>query len=1008
MAKLYPPIILGTIPAFCGTTLKVPFQMNRAVGQGEVKGFYIKIKTVQNSRLIGTASTSVSQDTFKNFIINFDLSTMIDKDDLRIGQHYKIQIAYVGQDNVVGHYSTVGVVKYTNTPTVEIQDLDKKNPNIHQYSYLGVYAQEGPDKDLAEKLYSYAFNLYNGQGQLLETSGWLIYNSTEEIEPAKATCSFVLNKELEENERYYLEFEVLTNNELYWSSGKYILVQRKTISPDVDFELVIDENRQDVENGGIVISLKGLVQNNIEKLETGSFKLIRTDEESNYTEWCDILSFKLFGQPSTFDLFTDYTVKQGIKYKYAIVQYNEYGLQSNRIESDIISLNFEYMYLFDGERQLKIKYNPKVSSFKEVLLESKTETIGNKHPFIFRNGNVEYKEFPISGLISTLMDDNYLFFKDRKKDKNMLERNYNYIYKEIKVSDVKSYYFGDYWEQIEYTNPNWTTENYKDKWFTIKSAYSSFIEKYDGFNFNYKYRWINNKEEISNNQLSNEKIYYYPEVLKKLYIYYDEKYIHVDEKAPFSKTQKYYLISYGEVKDREKIKNNKSISYSFTNNYSMEAIQTERDFKLEVLDWLNNGKPKLFRSPTEGNYIIRLMNSSLTPNDQLGRVLHTFNSTAYEIKEYTFDNLKESGFIVTEDPTIKRIRWETIKLNEVENSDNLLNYKAVALRLDGMIPGDKIFINDGISRPTGEYDAEGKAIKAPGYTLVIGITGSYILDLDSNVVITEVKLKELENQGQVRHQGTLTYAYESAAFSAFDTIKSFQLEAVPIKQFFGKYDNIINEINNIKNQLQQIYFIHAVLRDQIDVYEWKDAEGNVNKYTLDKNGLKDIELDDRYYIYRIFQKNDQDIFESYKYFDGYSFKDLELTEEEIKKGDILFLNDKEIQVFNNNDFFLKETKEIKSIKTGYRILLEICYQSTITTYGAEFFNEKDNGNAEVLDALEKYRIAQRQYKTLWNSNLTSEQELYETEVEMNELYKIFIEKLEKELIRQGGIEGELV
>ena len=230
------------------------------------------------------------------------------------------------------------------------------------------------------------------------------------------------------------------------------------------------------------------------------------------------------------------------------------------------------MYLFDGERQLKIKYNPKVSSFKEVLLESKTETIGNKHPFIFRNGNVEYKEFPISGLISTLMDDNYLFFKDRKKDKNMLERNYNYIYKEIKVSDVKSYYFGDYWEQIEYTNPNWTTENYKDKWFTIKSAYSSFIEKYDGFNFNYKYRWINNKEEISNNQLSNEKIYYYPEILKKLYIYYDEKYINVDEKAPFSKTQIYYLISYGEVKDREEIKNNEFISYSFTNNYSMEAI----------------------------------------------------------------------------------------------------------------------------------------------------------------------------------------------------------------------------------------------------------------------------------------------------------------------------------------------------------------------------------------------------------------------------------------------------
>ena len=38
-----------------------------------------------------------------------------------------------------------------------------------------------------------------------------------------------------------------------------------------------------------------------------------------------------------FKLFTDYTVKQGIKYKYAIIQYNDYELQSNKIESNIIS-----------------------------------------------------------------------------------------------------------------------------------------------------------------------------------------------------------------------------------------------------------------------------------------------------------------------------------------------------------------------------------------------------------------------------------------------------------------------------------------------------------------------------------------------------------------------------------------------------------------------------------------------------------------------------------------------
>jgi hypothetical protein len=56
--------------------------------------------------------------------------------------------------------------------------------------------------------------------------------------------------------------------------------------------------------------------------------------------------------------------------------------------------------LFDGKRQLKIKYNPKVSVFKNNILENKVNTIGSKFPFIFRNGTVKYKEFAISGLIS--------------------------------------------------------------------------------------------------------------------------------------------------------------------------------------------------------------------------------------------------------------------------------------------------------------------------------------------------------------------------------------------------------------------------------------------------------------------------------------------------------------------------------------------------------------------------------------------------------------------------------
>jgi hypothetical protein len=66
---------------------------------------------------------------------------------------------------------------------------------------------------------------------------------------------------------------------------------------------------------------------------------------------------------------------------------------------------------------------------------------------------------------------------------------------------------------------------------------------------------------------------------------------------------------------------------------------------MAVLEWLNNGKPKLFRSPTEGNYLIRLMNVSLAPTKEVGRMLHSFTATAYEIDDHDLKTLKKYGII---------------------------------------------------------------------------------------------------------------------------------------------------------------------------------------------------------------------------------------------------------------------------------------------------------------------------------------------------------------------------
>lgn len=133
MAKLYPPILEGTLPAFYGIELTVPFSMNKTVSVNEVKSILIKIKTIQSNILLFSAETE-----------DFSLSSSgckavfnIEK-DLNVGQYYKAQIAYKDINDIIGYYSTTGVIKYTIEPIVEIEGLNSET-NFHKYSYIGKY-----------------------------------------------------------------------------------------------------------------------------------------------------------------------------------------------------------------------------------------------------------------------------------------------------------------------------------------------------------------------------------------------------------------------------------------------------------------------------------------------------------------------------------------------------------------------------------------------------------------------------------------------------------------------------------------------------------------------------------------------------------------------------------------------------------------------------------------------------------------------------------------------------
>lgn len=698
MDKLYPPIIEGTLPAFYSEDdnygmvihITIPFSMNRGVSSVQVGGFALKIKTAQSSTYLYTAQVTnpLSYEMEDSSWVTITLHDYIDEEKeiiqkLRIGQFYKFQLAYIQVDEreknkwlekyakgeitleeyhaeitklgTIGYYSTIGIAKYTTKPTIYVNDFQEGFINMHRYKYTGFYNQK--DRDTTERVYQYRFDVYDSFNNIIATSGDQLHNSANDTELYESYDEFSLTQDLEFNKSYRIKYTVITNNGLILSTPRYRIMQKTTIDPDIQADLVAKTNFDD---GYVDISLVGYVNEaGLEETVSGSFLLTRASEDSNFSLWEEITRFQLAGQSPSQWLWRDYTAEQGKHYQYSIQQYNDKNLYSNRMTTEIVYSDFEDAFLYDGEKQLKIKYNPKVTNFKPNVLETKVNTIGSKYPFIFRNGKVYYREFPISGLISYLMDENNLFLS---KD-------------EFKV---------------------------------------------------------------------NER----------------------------------------------------------TTNLISENLAQERIFKMRVLEWLTNGEPKLFRSPSEGNFIVRLINVSLTPNDTLGRMLHTFNCTACEMATYTHANLRDYNFINFKDPNDKQyLRWETIEFTK-KNPDGTNVYRAgeilnrhlvYTVRFTDMIPGDMIKL-------TFKDDTQ--------EDIIIGATGSYYVD-------TGIPIKAIVLHENSQLTGSMTYSYYSIQLNLFDKVDNILVTEVPCQQFIGEHD-VLKEIEYVYDSEKKIW----VKNPKVDIIEF--------------------------------------------------------------------------------------------------------------------------------------------------------------------------------------------
>lgn len=373
---------------------------------------------------------------------------------------------------------------YSNTDSEEV--LHTYEATLYEKQTDGSYLKVG------ETGLQYTDNVYqNGAGYVFD----IFYNPGDSIYNGFEYHFDTLMKDCIE---YKLEFVYTTKNGYTNKSNPAIYTFTTALLGTAifqDLEEIQDKVVVNNEEGSIEIPVR--TTNPI----SGDFIIRRADDKSivPFGTW-EPLYQDYIETPTNLDFtFTDLSAESGVLYKYWV---------GGKELSAPIMLSADHIFLVgQNKQQLKVAFNPEVSSFRYVVNESRTDTLGGKYPFIRRNGNTKYREFSLTGLISLESDTAGLFTTD-----SAIYRGY--------------------------------TQDYK-----------------------------------TNAQVYGDQI-------------------------------------------------------------------LERKFRDAVMDFLYDGQVKLYKSVTEGNILVRLMDINFTPQTALGRSLYNFSATAIEVDDFSIDNCSKYGIQV--------------------------------------------------------------------------------------------------------------------------------------------------------------------------------------------------------------------------------------------------------------------------------------------------------------------------------------------------------------------------
>ena len=536
--NLYPPIINTYMPSFIKSDVcRVYFSLSDFNKFDDVKNnvqVVVNDKNTNQSVLnpdiypAGIKITTLQED--KTILGNMRyfidiLPSELKEKEFKTNRFYKVQIRFTSSavmpynpetdkiskwmiDNqaLFSEWSSVCLIRGIEKPVLTMRGFEENVQNkeiiftSETIQLVGNIQFKNPDGEMTEFLDSATAKLFKKEEGEQNGKSYPI-SIQQDTTSSKSEFNYTFKEAIEDGVSYVIKFTYTTNGG-YQESKTYTF---KVIQYGIDkINANIFATADDTE-GRIKVEVKGL--ETIKEDFIGKITIRRTSSESNFSEWEDVHNALLTEAKELDYTWYDYTVKSGVWYKYCVQKRNRRNDRGVIVQTkEPVMVYFEDVFLTQGGRQLKLKFDTAVSSFKYNVLESRTDTLGSKYPFIRRNGHAKYRTFPISGLITSFCDEAGLFT-------------------------------------------------------TKKDIYGNALELYEAYN-----------------------------------------------------------------KDND-ITEYKDFSY-------------EREFRERVMDFLYENNIKLFKSPTEGNILVRLMDINLTPNQTLGRMLYSFTATAYEMDDADVANFE--------------------------------------------------------------------------------------------------------------------------------------------------------------------------------------------------------------------------------------------------------------------------------------------------------------------------------------------------------------------------------